>query len=105
AARTLSADRAGLSGGARRSSSCQRECAGLATGDLRASAGHQHRGDRRRPALVGAQGPAPCRQAGAVGTRAMTTALLMAAVLGTILLALGVTLGTMIGWLVRLGMR
>jgi hypothetical protein len=35
----------------------------------------------------------------------MTNALLMVLVLGTILLALGVILGTMIGWLVRLGIR
>jgi len=35
----------------------------------------------------------------------MTNALLLALVLGTILLALGGTLGTMVGWLVRLGIR
>ena len=35
----------------------------------------------------------------------MTNALLMVLVLGTILLAFGVTLGTMIGWLVCLGIR
>jgi hypothetical protein len=31
--------------------------------------------------------------------------LLFVLVLGTILMALSITLGTMIGWLVRLGMR